>query len=114
MATATVEAVRFVGMPEGHLAISALVLFLSVAPKSNSALVAYAGAGWSMNTAPCPCRSICAMATAARRARWGMAPAIAIRTTSPATTCRSAICPTSFLIPPCRFIAPRPAASSRR
>ncbi|HNN95945.1 MAG TPA: replication-associated recombination protein A [Pseudomonadota bacterium] len=44
MATATVEAVRFVGMPEGHLAISALVLFLSVAPKSNSALVAYAAA----------------------------------------------------------------------
>lgn len=44
MATATVEAVRFVGMPEGHLAISALVLFLSVAPKSNSALLAYAAA----------------------------------------------------------------------
>ncbi len=44
MATATVEAVRFVGMPEGHLAISALVLFLSAAPKSNSALVAYAAA----------------------------------------------------------------------
>ena len=44
MATATVEAVRFVGMPEGHLAISSLVLFLSIAPKSNSALVAYAAA----------------------------------------------------------------------
>lgn len=44
MATATVEAVRFVGMPEGHLAISSLVLFLSIAPKSNSALAAYAAA----------------------------------------------------------------------
>ncbi len=44
MATSTVEAVRFVGMPEGHLAISALVLFLSMAPKSNSALTAYAAA----------------------------------------------------------------------
>ena len=44
MATSTVEAVRFVGMPEGHLAISSLVLFLSIAPKSNSALTAYAAA----------------------------------------------------------------------
>jgi putative ATPase len=41
MAMATVEAVRFVGMPEAVLPMSALCIFLSTAPKSNSALTSY-------------------------------------------------------------------------
>lgn len=44
MATATVEAVRFIGMPEAVLPMSALCIFLSTAPKSNSALTAYQAA----------------------------------------------------------------------
>lgn len=40
LAMAAVDAVRFVGLPEGRLTISHLVLFLATAPKSNSALVA--------------------------------------------------------------------------
>jgi putative ATPase len=41
MAMAAVEAVRFVGMPEAVLPMSALCIFLSTAPKSNSALTGY-------------------------------------------------------------------------
>ena len=44
MAMATVDAVRFIGMPEAVLPMSALCVFLSTAPKSNSALVAYGAA----------------------------------------------------------------------
>lgn len=44
MAAATLEAVRFVGMPEAVLPMTALAIFLSTAPKSNSALNAYAAA----------------------------------------------------------------------
>lgn len=44
LATATVEAFRFVGMPEGVLPLSALALFLATAPKTNTALTAYAAA----------------------------------------------------------------------
>lgn len=44
MASATVEAVRFVGMPEAVLPMTALAIFLATAPKSNSALNAYAAA----------------------------------------------------------------------
>jgi len=41
MAMAAVEAVRFIGLPEAVLPMSALCIFLGTAPKSNSALVAY-------------------------------------------------------------------------
>jgi putative ATPase len=44
LAMATVDAVRFVGMPEAVLPMSALCLFLATAPKSNSALLAYQAA----------------------------------------------------------------------
>jgi putative ATPase len=44
MAMATVEAVRFVGMPEAVLPMSALCVFLSTAPKSNSAMTGYQAA----------------------------------------------------------------------
>jgi putative ATPase len=44
VALAAMEAVRFVGMPEGYLPLSQAVLYLAVAPKSNSALTAYMAA----------------------------------------------------------------------
>ncbi len=44
MAMSTVEAVRFVGMPEAVLLMSSLCIFLATAPKSNSALLAYSAA----------------------------------------------------------------------
>lgn len=44
MATAAVEAFRFVGMPEGVLPLTALTLFLATAPKTNTAVTAYAAA----------------------------------------------------------------------
>lgn len=44
MAAAAVEAFRFVGMPEGQLPLTALTLFLATAPKTNTAVTAYAAA----------------------------------------------------------------------
>ncbi len=41
LATSTVQAFDFVGMPEGILAITQLVTYMACAPKSNSALTAY-------------------------------------------------------------------------
>ena len=41
VAMSATDAFRFVGMPEGYLPISQAVLYLAVAPKSNSALSAY-------------------------------------------------------------------------
>lgn len=44
LATATVEAFRFVGLPEGVLPLTELTLFLATAPKTNTAVTAYAAA----------------------------------------------------------------------
>ena len=44
VAVAAQQAVHFVGMPEGHLPLTEAVLYLALAPKSNSALRAYAAA----------------------------------------------------------------------
>ena len=44
LATATVEAFRFIGMPEGVLPLTELALFLATAPKTNTAVTAYAAA----------------------------------------------------------------------
>jgi putative ATPase len=44
LAMATVEAFRFVGMPEGVLPLTELALFLATAPKTNTAVTAYAAA----------------------------------------------------------------------
>ncbi len=44
LAMATVEAFRFVGLPEGVLPLTELVLFLATAPKTNTAVTAYAAA----------------------------------------------------------------------
>ncbi len=41
LATAAVDAVNFIGMPEAELALAQLVVYLSAAPKSNSVYVAY-------------------------------------------------------------------------
>jgi putative ATPase len=38
------QAVHFIGMPEGYLPMTECTLYLATAPKSNSALVAYARA----------------------------------------------------------------------
>jgi putative ATPase len=50
MATAAVEAFRFVGMPEGVLPLTALTLFLASAPKTNTAVTAYAAAKEALAT----------------------------------------------------------------
>jgi len=44
VAMAATDAVRFVGLPEGYLPMSQAVIYLAVAPKSNSALTTYAAA----------------------------------------------------------------------
>jgi putative ATPase len=44
VAAACQQAVHFVGMPEAHLALSECALYLALAPKSNSALTAFARA----------------------------------------------------------------------
>jgi putative ATPase len=44
VAVAATEAVRFVGLPEGALAMTQAALYLACAPKSNSALTSYAAA----------------------------------------------------------------------
>ncbi len=44
-AVAAMQAVNFVGMPECRLALSQLVLYLALAPKSNSAYISYERAG---------------------------------------------------------------------
>lgn len=44
VAVAAQQAVHFVGMPEGHLPLAEAALYLALAPKSNSALRAYAAA----------------------------------------------------------------------
>ncbi len=44
MATACQQAVHFIGMPEGFLPLAECALYLALAPKSNSALTAYARA----------------------------------------------------------------------
>jgi len=41
MAVACQQAVHFIGMPEGFLPMSECVLYLALAPKSNSAYMAY-------------------------------------------------------------------------
>ncbi len=44
VALAATDAVRFVGMPEGYLPLTQAVLYLAIAPKSNTALTAYSAA----------------------------------------------------------------------
>ena len=44
LATATVEAFRFLGLPEAVLPLTELALFLATAPKTNTAVTAYAAA----------------------------------------------------------------------
>ncbi len=44
VATSCQQAVHFIGMPEGFLPMAECALYLALAPKSNSALTAYAGA----------------------------------------------------------------------
>ncbi len=44
VAMAATDAVRFVGMPEGHLPLTQAALYLAVAPKSNTAVTTYAAA----------------------------------------------------------------------
>ena len=44
VAMAATDAVRFVGLPEGYLPMSQAAIYLAVAPKSNTALTAYAAA----------------------------------------------------------------------
>ncbi len=44
LATATEQAVRFVGLPEGYLPMSECAIYLALAPKSNSAIHSYAAA----------------------------------------------------------------------
>jgi putative ATPase len=44
VAMAATDALRFVGMPEGHLPLTQAVLYLAVAPKSNTSVTAYAAA----------------------------------------------------------------------
>src|SRR4051812_42509897 len=44
LAVAALDAFRFVGMPEGYLPMTQAVLYLATAPKSNTALTAYAAA----------------------------------------------------------------------
>ncbi|UCF80074.1 MAG: replication-associated recombination protein A [Acidobacteriota bacterium] len=47
------EAVDFIGMPEGHLALSEATVYLALAPKSNSAYVAYGEAASDVRTKEC-------------------------------------------------------------
>jgi putative ATPase len=47
------EAVNFIGMPEGHLALSEATVYLALAPKSNSAYVAYGQAASDVRTKEC-------------------------------------------------------------
>jgi putative ATPase len=47
------EAVGFVGMPEGHLALSEATVYLALAPKSNAAYVAYSAAASDVRTKEC-------------------------------------------------------------
>jgi putative ATPase len=44
VATAALDAFRFIGMPEGYLPMTQAVLYLASAPKSNTALTAYTAA----------------------------------------------------------------------
>jgi putative ATPase len=44
VAMSATDAVRFVGMPEGYLPLTQAVLYLAIAPKSNTALTAYSAA----------------------------------------------------------------------
>ncbi len=47
------EAVNFLGMPEGHLALSEAAVYLALAPKSNAAYVAYSQAASDVRTQEC-------------------------------------------------------------
>ncbi len=44
VAMAATDALRFVGMPEGHLPLTQAAVYLSVAPKSNTSVTTYAAA----------------------------------------------------------------------
>ena len=56
------DAVDFLGMPEGDLALAQAVVYLALAPKSNALYTAYGAVQEDVErTAPIRCRCICAM-----------------------------------------------------
>ena len=96
VATAALEAVELVGMPEGVLPMTQAVTYLALAPKSNRALTAYAAARKLVSehgALPVPAKL--RPGSNARRSRTAMAKATSTRTTSKATTSPRTICPTS-------------------
>ena len=96
VATAALDAFRFVGLPEGVLPMTQAALYLATAPKTNTALTTYAAAQGRRRRAR---RAAGAGAPAQRRRRrwprrWAGAPATSTRTTSRATTSARSTCPT--------------------
>ena len=62
-AVAAMQAVHFLGMPEGDLALAQAAIYLAVAPKSDAAYRALDVARAEVATAPSPSRSRCICAT---------------------------------------------------
>ena len=124
VATAAVDAFRFIGMPEGLIPMTEAALYLATAPKTNTAHHDVRGGQGGRRRAR---RAAGARTTSATRPRrspssWAGAPATSTRTTSPATTSARSTCPTrsaatSTTSRPTRATkarSPRGSRSSRR
>ena len=94
VATAALDAFRFVGLPEGILPMTEAAIYLATAPKSNTASPPTPRRRpTSMPTARCRSRRTCATPRAGWGRRSAGAPATNIRTTSRGTTCARSTCP---------------------
>ena len=94
VATAAVDAFRFIGMPEGLIPMTEAAIYLATAPKTNTAITTYAAAKKDVDA-----HGALAVPNHIRNAptplakRWAGARATSTRTTSPATTSARSTCP---------------------
>ena len=96
LAMAAQQAVHFLGMPEGALALAELAVYLALAPKSNAVYRAYGAASADVATTrndPVPIHLRNAPTRLMKRPR-ATAKAIATRTTSMMASSASRTCPT--------------------
>ena len=88
VAVACQQAVHFVGMPEGFLPMSECVLYLALAPKSNSSYTAYNARAGGCREDSTPSRSpcTCEMRRPGSCGTWATGPATGTPTTKRGTT----------------------------
>ena len=114
VAVAAAQAIEHVGLPEGQFALAQAAIYLSLAPKSDSAKKAHrrAPASTSASRAPSRRRPICRAPATTPRPASGAASATTTPTTAPAT------CPTQELLPDdvvgARFYSPDDAEAALR